>query len=170
MQVNFLPPEYVLRRAKPSDMWVIVFLVFKARLDPTQLRWQQFWIIEYYGCLVAFGQLRNFHLAQELGSLFVAPDWRNQGLGTFLIEHLVAQATQPLYLKCLKHPLVIFYKRRGFAPVNFEDLPPSLKPKFRLSQARKKLLRAFVIFMKCEIPINCLSTSNIKGDYNHSNE
>lgn len=153
IQYNFsLPPEYVLRKAKPFDMWLIAFFVFRARLDPSQLAWQQFWVIECDGHLVAFGQLRNFHLAQELGGLFVAPAWRNRGLGTFLMQHLITQATQPLYLKCLKHKLVNFYTERGFVPLDFKNLPPSLKPKFGLSQLRKRLTKAFVLFMKYEYP------------------
>ena len=145
-----LPPEYVLRKAKAFDMWLIVFFVFRAKLDPSQLKWQQFWVIKSDGHLVAFGQLRNFHLAQELGSLFVAPAWRNRGLGTVLVQHLITQASQPLYLKCLKHQLVNFYIQRGFVSVNFQDLPPSLKSKFGLSQLRKRLTKAFVLFMKYE--------------------
>ena len=68
------------------------------------------------------------------------------------MQHLITQATQPLYLKCLKHQLVIFYTERGFVPVNFKNLPPSLKPKFGLSQLRKRLTKAFVLFMKHEYP------------------
>jgi amino-acid N-acetyltransferase len=131
-------------------MWFIVFSVFRASLDPSQLRWQQFWVIECEEHLVAFGQLRNFRLAQELGGLFVASVWRNRGLGTFLMQHLIAQATQPLYLKCLKPQLVKFYTKRGFVPVDFQNLPPSLKAKFGLSQLRKRLTKAFVMFMKYE--------------------
>ncbi|MBW4566060.1 MAG: GNAT family N-acetyltransferase [Mojavia pulchra JT2-VF2] len=153
MQCDFsLPPECTLRKAVPHDIWLIIFVVFRARLDPSQLRWQQFWIIECDGRLIAFGQLRKFHSAQELGSLFVAPAWRNRGLGTFLVQHLIAQATQPLYLKCLKPGLAEFYRRRGFVPVTFKDLPLSLKPKFQLSQLRKSLLKAFVLFMKYQDP------------------
>nr|MBW4457912.1 GNAT family N-acetyltransferase [Nostoc indistinguendum CM1-VF10] len=92
------------------------------------------------------------HLAQELGGLFVAPAWRNRGLGSFLMQHLITQANQPLYLKCLKHQLVSFYTERGFVPVTFKNLPPSLKPKFGLSQLRNKLTKAFVLFMKYEYP------------------
>ncbi|MGF1936675.1 MAG: GNAT family N-acetyltransferase [Nostoc sp. ChiQUE02] len=65
-------------------------------------------VVEHDSFLVAFGQLRNFKFAQELGSLFVVPAYRNQGLGTFLMQHLIAQSIQPLYLKCLEHQLEIF--------------------------------------------------------------
>ncbi|MFP3435630.1 GNAT family N-acetyltransferase, partial [Paraburkholderia sp. SIMBA_061] len=76
-------------------------LVLSARLDPTQLRWEQFWVIECQGEVIACGQLRNFGDDQELGSLVVAKPWRDRALGTALTQHLIAQATQPLYLECL---------------------------------------------------------------------
>ncbi|WP_445637305.1 GNAT family N-acetyltransferase [Nostoc sp. DSM 114161] len=148
-----LPLGYVIRQAKPSDMWLICLFIIRASLDASQLKWHQFWVIEYDGRLVAFGQLRNFEFAQELGSLFVVPTHRNQGLGTFLIQHLIAQSTQPLYLKCLKNKLGSFYAKKGFIPISYEELPVSLKSKFRLSQLRKTLLKAFVLFMKYEHPV-----------------
>jgi amino-acid N-acetyltransferase len=148
-----LPHGYIIRKAKPSDMWLIFLFIIRGRLDPSQLKWQQFLVVEHDSFLVAFGQLRNFKFAQEIGSLFVVPAYRNQGLGTFLIQHLIAQSTQPLYLKCLEHQLEIFYAQRGFIPVSYEELPVSLKSKFRLSQLRKSLLKAFVVFMKYQYPI-----------------
>ncbi|MBW4557752.1 MAG: GNAT family N-acetyltransferase [Trichormus sp. ATA11-4-KO1] len=146
---NFiLPKSCVICRAKPKDKWLIIFLVFRAWLDPTQLKWQNFWIIKIDNRVIAIGQLRNFYLAQELGSLFVLPAWRKQGLGTFMTQHLINQATQPLYLKCVEHRLVNFYIKQGFIPVKFKDLPSALQYKFRLSQARKKYFKGFVVFMK----------------------
>lgn len=150
---SLLPHGYVIRKAKPVDMWLIFLFIIRGRLDPSQLKWQQFLVVEYDGSLVAFGQLRNFKFAQELGSLFVVPAYRNQGLGTFIIQHLIAQSTQPVYLKCLKHQLKFFYAQRGFIPISYEELPLSLKSKFRLSQLRKTLLKAFVLFMKYQNPI-----------------
>lgn len=140
--------KFVLRKAKPADKWLIKFLIFRAILDPNQLKWQNFWIIEIDNRLIAIGQLRKFALAQELGSLFVIPAWRRQGLGTFLMQHLICQATQPLYLKCVNNRLVNFYVKSGFVPIEFNELPFSLKHKFRLSQARKRFFKGFVVFMK----------------------
>ncbi|BBD62925.1 GCN5-related N-acetyltransferase (plasmid) [Nostoc sp. HK-01] len=140
--------QYVLRKAKSCDIGLIIFLIFKARLDLTQMRWQQFLVIEYHGRLIAFGQLRNYYLVQELGSLYVSPNFRNQGLGSFLVENLVNEAIQPLYLKCVKQELIEFYIESGFTPVSFEELPCPLKSKFRLSHFRNKFFNASVIFMK----------------------
>ena len=153
----------MLRKATSGDQWSIRLLVFSAKLDPTQLNWQQFWVVECdaYGGqsihnLVACGQLRNFSGAQELGSLVVASPWRGRGLGTLLTQHLINTATQPLYLECLGERLVQFYSRFDFVPISFEDLPEfpktkgksSLKGKFRFSQLAKRLFRVPVVFME----------------------
>ncbi|MCC5623460.1 GNAT family N-acetyltransferase [Nostoc sp. CHAB 5715] len=158
-----LPSGCMLRKATSGDQWSIRLLVFSAKLDPTQLNWQQFWVIECdaYGrhCLrnlVACGQLRHFSGAQELGSLVVVSAWRGRGLGTLLTQHLINTATQPLYLECLGERLAQFYSRFGFVPISFEELPQfpstkgksSLKGKFRFSQLAKRLFRVPVVFME----------------------
>lgn len=142
-----LPPGCILRPATAKDIWAIRKLVLTAKLDPTQVRWQQFWVIESDGHLVACGQLRSFSGAQELGSVVVAPAWQNQGLGTFIVEHLIKQATLPLYLECLGKRLAKFYTRFGFVPVSWQELPRSLKIKFGLSTLAATLIRLPVTIM-----------------------
>lgn len=143
-----LPMGCVLRRATSGDIWSIRLLVLLATLDPTQLRWQQFWVIECEGELVACGQLRSFFGAQELGSLVVKSGWRGRGLGTFLTQHLIHEATQPLYLECLGQRLAQFYFGFGFVPISIQDIPPSLARKFRFSHLGKMLLGVPVVFME----------------------
>ncbi len=143
-----LPPECILRQATATDIWAIRWLVLKAKLDPTQIHWQQFWVIECGGKVVACGQLRNFDDVQELGSLVVTPACRGRGLGSLLTQHLVKEATQPLYLECLGKKLVEFYTRLGFVPVAFEGLPPSIKGKFGVSNLGKRLIGVPVTFME----------------------
>ncbi|MBD2195975.1 MULTISPECIES: GNAT family N-acetyltransferase [Calothrix] len=142
-----LPSGCIVRQAIAEDNWQIRLLVLSAKLDPTQLRWQQFWVVECDRQLVACGQLRNFADIQELGSLVVAKAWRDRGLGSFLTQHLINSATQPLYLECLGQRLAEFYQGFGFVQVAFEDLPRSLKPKFRWSELGRKLIRVPVVFM-----------------------
>ncbi|BAZ23707.1 GCN5-related N-acetyltransferase [Kalymmatonema gypsitolerans NIES-4073] len=144
----FLPAGCTLRSATSKDIWSIRLLVLGAKLDPTQIKWQQFWVIECDGQLVACGQLRNFSGAQELGSLVVSQTWRSRGLGTVLTQHLIKGATQPLYLECLGQRLAQFYHRFGFVQISFEDLPPSMKRKFGLSQLGKRLVGVPVVFME----------------------
>ncbi|WP_250125481.1 GNAT family N-acetyltransferase [Chroococcidiopsis sp. CCMEE 29] len=143
-----LPSGCSLRLACAKDTWTIRRLVLAARLDPTQLRWSQFWVIECDGQLVACGQLRSFKGAQELGSVVVAPAWRAQGLGTCLVKHLIQQATQPLYLECLGNRLTMFYARFGFVTVPWQELPQPLKLKFSLSALAAKLFHIPVNIMQ----------------------
>ncbi|ARV62821.1 GNAT family N-acetyltransferase [Nostocales cyanobacterium HT-58-2] len=143
-----LPAGCSLRCATSADMWSIRLLVLGAKLDPTQIKWQQFWVAECDGQLIACGQLRNFSGAQELGSLVVLPAWRGRGLGTVLTQHLINQATQPLYLECLGQQLAQFYSRLSFVPISFEELPSSMKRKFGLSELGKRLIGVPVVFMQ----------------------
>lgn len=150
MTQNFrsLPSECAIRPASAQDIKSIRMLVWSAKLDPTQLRWQQFWVIECGGKLAACGQLRNFAGAQELGSLVVAKDWRDRRLGSYLTKYLIEQATEPLYLECLGARLASFYTRFGFVEVSVQELPQSLKFKFGLSQLAKTLFRIPVTIMQ----------------------
>ena len=137
-----LPPNCEIRPARSQDSWPLRLLVLGAKLDPTQLRWQQFWVIEHReGQIVACGQLRTFEGCQELGSLVVRSPWRRQGLGSALTHHLIQQAIQPLYLECLGTGLADFYQRLGFVPVAVTALPPGLQRKFGFSAAIARLLR-----------------------------
>lgn len=143
-----LPIGCTLRPAHARDSWTIRKLVLTAMLDPTQLRWSQFWVVECNEQLVACGQLRSFADAQELGSLVVMRPWRGQGLGMGLTQHLIQQATQPLYLECLGNRLVQFYTRLGFVPIAWGELPRSLQRKFALSQLARSGLRIPITFMQ----------------------
>ena len=147
MNDKYLPSGCILRRAKVKDIWTIRKLVFSAKLDFTQLRWQQFWLIEQEGVAIACGQLRNFTDAQELGSLVVVPPWRGKGMGKYLTLHLMKQANKPLYLECLGARLPYFYSRYGFEEVTWQELPRSLKFKFGMSQIAKTILRLPITFM-----------------------
>jgi len=131
---NSLPLGCVLHPAHAKDIWAIRKLVLRAKLDPTQIRWSQFWVIECEGRIVACGQLRCFPGAQELGSVVVAPAWRGRGLGSYMVKYLIQQATEPLYLECLGSRLAQFYTRFGFVPVSWQELPRTLKWKFGFSK------------------------------------
>jgi len=142
-----LPAGCVLRAARAADMPAIRALVRGARLDPTQLRYRQFRVIECAGQIVACGQLRRFAGARELGSLVVRPEWRGRHLGALLILHLIQAADAPLYLEC-RGELAAFYRRYGFVPVHWRDLPRSLQPKFGVSRLLSTLFRQPTAMMR----------------------
>ncbi len=144
-----VPEECVLRPARPQDMPTVRRLVWAERLDPTQLRWEQFWVVEHRGRIVACGQLRRFPGVRELGSLVVAPEWRGRGLGSALVRHLVAQADAPVFLECAAR-LTGFYGRLGFRRVSWRELPWPLKLKFGITLVLGTLVRRPAAFMRYE--------------------
>ena len=154
MQKSLLPKDCQLRSALATDIGSIRRLVWSARLDPTQIRWSQFWVIEQNQTIIACGQLRVFPDAQELGSLVVKSSHRHQGLGTVLAKHLIQTASQPLYLECLGQQLCQYYQRMGFETVEWQALPHALKRKFGLSRIAKTLLRVPVEFMHYHAPLD----------------
>ena len=137
-----------VRKAIPEDIWAIRGLVLAAFLDPTQLKVEQFWVIELDRKIIACGQLRNFEEAQELGSVVVKKNYRNQGLGTYLTQHLIEESTGLLYVECLGNKLKNFYQRFGFVEVNGETSSPSLPKKFRVTKTLTKWLKLPLFIMR----------------------
>jgi amino-acid N-acetyltransferase len=142
------PPNCCLRSAVSTDLWPIRRLVLGAMLDPTQLRWQQFWVLEHGQEIIACGQLRRFKGAQELGSVVVQPQWRGQGIGRSLCRFLIQQADQPLYLECLGTKLAAFYQSLGFVPARWETMSPAMQQKFRLSRWAARWLKLPIMLME----------------------
>ncbi|PZV10646.1 MAG: hypothetical protein DCF22_16115 [Leptolyngbya sp.] len=88
--------------------------------------WENFWVIEQNDRLVACAKLRCYSRYSVLNDLFVVPELRDQGLGSYLIATLGKKATKPLYLTCLPS-LVQFYMRLGFTPISINHLSPLLQ-------------------------------------------
>ena len=70
-----------------------------------------------------------YRLANFIHLLFVAPDFRQQGVGAALLTELRQYATAPLTLKCVmaNEPALRFYSRVGFQIVKADRdaLPPN---------------------------------------------
>ena len=140
--------EYHLRAATADDRWNIRWLVLSEGLDPTQIRWSQFWVAEAHGRVVGCGQLRQFDEAQELGSLVVARSYRHQGIGSALTRALLVSATHPVYLECLGQSLAQFYAQLGFEVTSLAQLPMALQRKFALTNRLARLLHLPLVLMK----------------------
>ncbi len=81
-----------------------------------QREWHNYWVVDCAGQIVACAKLQPFKLYTVLYDLYVLPDWRKQGLGSYIVSHLAQIATHPLYLACYP-PRLSFYQRLGFTPV-----------------------------------------------------
>src|SRR5688572_16474363 len=78
-----------IRPAREEDRSVIRAMVHQERLDPTQLRWQQYIVAETKGQIIGAGQLRRYGNVAELGSLVVMEAWRMRGIGGALVRALI---------------------------------------------------------------------------------
>jgi N-acetylglutamate synthase-like GNAT family acetyltransferase len=97
-----------------------------------QREWNQYWVIETKGYLVACAKLQRYGKYSVLYDLYVVPDWRKKGVGSHLVNFLGQQANKPLYLACLPSRLS-FYQRLGFAPIAPKKLPTMLQYDLGLS-------------------------------------
>lgn len=127
-----------IRPARAEEQRLLRRLVWKARLDPTQLAWPNFLVATEGVEVVGIGQLRPFGEVQELGSLVVRSAWQGQGIGGQLVRALIARRSCPLYLECATR-LAPYYQRFGFYPLSWREVPWPLKGKFALSSGLARL-------------------------------
>jgi amino-acid N-acetyltransferase len=129
-----------IRSATPDDEATIKRMVRAARLDPTQLNWQNFVVAEIDGQTAGIGQVRRHRDCNELGSMITRKSYRGQGVARAIIAELEQRAGLPLYLIC-PASRQSFYALSGFVPAGYRTLPESL----RLKMVIPLLLRPFGI-------------------------
>ncbi|MCA9907561.1 MAG: GNAT family N-acetyltransferase, partial [Anaerolineae bacterium] len=122
------PSAYTIRRAVESDQPVICRLVRSECLNPRDVHWQNFLVVENGSRIIGIGQIRLHGAVKELGSLVVLPEYRGQGVASALIAALEAQAGYPLYLMCANDK-VAYYQRFGYAVLDDMDIPTAIIPR-----------------------------------------
>lgn len=88
--------------------------------------WCHYWVLEYHDQVIGCAKLQCQGAYSVLYDVYITPDWRGQGLGSYLVQFLGQQARRPLYLACLPARLA-FYTRLGFSPVHPRKLSPLLQ-------------------------------------------
>lgn len=126
-------------------------MVRRERLDPTQLKVEQFIVAETVQAgrprIIGCGQMRRYPGALELGSLVVEPDWRGQGVDAALVHYLLASTNRDVYLEC-RAELASYYRQFGTELVGWTDLPAALKLKFGLGRLLSLLPRVSIVAMR----------------------
>jgi GNAT superfamily N-acetyltransferase len=90
--------------------------------------WMDYWVVmvdgrkEQQQQLVAAAKWQHYPSYSQLESLYVLPKWRCTGIGSSLVERLMQQTRQPLYV-ISDRTMVSFYQRFGFMPIGWDDLP-----------------------------------------------
>lgn len=132
--------SFILRKAEAKDELSIRDLIRRVHINPFNLDWQRFVIVEnesgqFLGC----GQIKpHSDGSLELASIAVQPGWQNRGVGKMIINDLLSNSPRPLYLTC-RAALESYYAKFGFRPV----LPGEVPPSFRLVWILFKILNWF---------------------------
>lgn len=134
-----------IREARPQDLPAIEALLAGEGLYSSGLRPHRFLVAEVGGEIVGCGQIRCYPGLRELGSLAVRREWRGQGIGSTLVKRLLERGGGELYLLCAPR-LEGFYRRFGFRPIGFGEMPLALKVKYIL--CRLGLTSGRIVAMK----------------------
>lgn len=127
------PQAISLRPANPSDSWSIRRLVWQAQINPFGLDWQHFIVAcAPDGQIIGCGQVKT-HAdgARELASIAVQPAWQHQGHATAIIQRLLKEHPDTLYLTC-RSQLGPFYHRFDFRAIQEAQMPPYFRRISRL--------------------------------------
>ena len=136
----------ILRAATAADQSLIRQLVRAEHLNPMRLGWANFLIAEHAETRqnMGIGQLRPHKDGTvELASLVVVPEARGKGVGSQLVNALIAKADRPLYLMC-ESGKAPYYQRFGFVAISHRrDMPRALRPMHRIATTLSTILTLF---------------------------
>lgn len=123
--------DIIYRQSQQSDLPQILNLLTKARGDTSNLDVNALWVAidndKVIGC-VRIKDLTNECF--ELASLAVDKDYRNQKIGSALIQKLLVNyKKRPIYLLCFKEN-ENFYGNNGFKLIQIDDLSKILKEEY----------------------------------------
>lgn len=132
--------RYVLRSAAKADFPAIRALIHAVGINPTGLDWRRFLIAETPdGRLVGCGQVKPHRGgSRELASIAVIPEMRGKGVARSIIECLLAEQGEELYLTC-RVSLGPFYTKFGFRTAQAAELPPYFRTVRRFACAMQRL-------------------------------
>jgi amino-acid N-acetyltransferase len=121
-------PTIQIRPAVEADQSIIKQMVSAEQLDPSALHWSHFVIAENDGQVVGIGQVRPHPHGRELGSLIVKEGFREQGVGTLIVNALLEKEKGDVYLECdsRNEP---YYSRFGFVRIPWYRAPYPLNLK-----------------------------------------
>jgi N-acetylglutamate synthase-like GNAT family acetyltransferase len=118
-------------------------MVRGAGLNPLNLQWQRFLIVEDGGRMVGAGQVRRHPgNVAELASLVVDLDYRGRGIGDALVYALMDREQGPVWLMC-QNQMAGYYARFGFTVAAHAAIPSGLRRWQRLGNLMATLASRF---------------------------
>lgn len=124
-----------------------LMIIFLNILIGAVSNWSKFWVIEYKQELIGCASVNFYRKNSSLGYLYIKPQWRNQGLGSYLLKYLILKSHNPVSLIC-KPKLVEFYATYGFSEVPWHQLSPNLKIMYGVFRPHPKLIGCPLVLME----------------------
>ncbi|HCF28602.1 MAG TPA: hypothetical protein DEV81_15685, partial [Cyanobacteria bacterium UBA11049] len=109
-----------------------IFFKFLKKYNPfvKQIDYLESRVVECSGRLVAYAKMFNCNDLKILQYLYVTPHYRKQGIGSYIIQNLIQEATKPIYLVAALGK-TRYYTRLGFVKLRFNQLAPTVQRKLR---------------------------------------
>jgi N-acetylglutamate synthase-like GNAT family acetyltransferase len=132
-----------IRPARPEDQETIVSYVRQAKINPRNLHWENFLVAEENGKLVGMRQVKvHKQGTREVGSGFVLPEYRRQGISAHLMNEILSRERGVLYLMC-RDRRASYYEQFGFQQVGVDELPADFYKEYRFGRIVTSLMSIF---------------------------
>jgi N-acetylglutamate synthase-like GNAT family acetyltransferase len=140
-----------IRPATEGDQPTIRRLINEANLNRMGLHWQTFLVAEENGEVVGVGQVKaHGDGSRELASMAVVPPRQGQGIGSTIINALLAREQDVvLYLTC-RRELEGYYNRFGFRLLDLPAYPPYFRRLIPVINSVARLFRIRIVVMRRE--------------------
>lgn len=132
----------IFRKAEQQDAGKIRALIFRVGINPAGLDWRRFLVaVDETGQIVGCGQIKpHGDGTRELSSIAVLPGRQKEGIGTAIVNRLLAENELPLYLTCMAR-LQPYYEKFGFRTLGEEEMPPYYRRIYRIFRFFKTIFR-----------------------------
>ena len=138
-----------LRPATAGDQKSIVAIIREAHLNPMDLKWSNFVVAvdEASGDVVGTGQVKAHRDgSRELASIATVPAYQRRGIARRIVERLLAEHPDTLYLTC-QSTLGPFYEQFGFRAIGEEEWAPYFRRLKKLAGVFELLSRGDVTLL-----------------------
>jgi amino-acid N-acetyltransferase len=132
-----------IRPARPEDQETIVSYICQAKINPRNLHWENFLVAEENGRLIGMRQVKvHAQGTREVGSGFVLPEYRRQGISARLMNEILSREQDTLYLMC-RDKRAPYYEQFGFRQVAVDQLPVDFHKEYRIGRFVTSLMSIF---------------------------
>ncbi len=132
-----------IRRARQEDQQTIVSLIRQAKLNPRNLRWENFLIAEEIGKVVGLRQVKTHSQGtREVASGFVLPEYRRRSISAQIMKELLAGEQGPLYTM-VNEKRAGYYEQFGFRRVDVSQLPADFRREYQIGWIVTTLMSLF---------------------------